>query len=108
MKKRIENNEYNVILGQNVRKIRKSMKVTQEEFSEILNLNPQFISQVETGKAGLSVETIIKICNASKCSSADIFNNLIKSPSISDKYELLNERDKLIIEQMINYLLDAK
>lgn len=108
MKKEIDNNAYNMILGQNVREIRKSMNLTQEEFAEELNLNPQFISQVETGKAGISVETIINICNFAKCSSANLFYNLIEAPSISDKYELLNERDKSIINQIITYLLNTK
>lgn len=44
------NSAGNTTLGQNIRNIRKRLNLTQEEFAEKLNLNPQFVSQVETGK----------------------------------------------------------
>ena len=108
--KNIENetNVVNNTLGQNIRNIRKNLNLTQEEFAEKLNLNPQFVSQIETGKAGISVDTLINICNIANCSSGAIFNGVIKSPSIIENYELLTSRDKSIIDQMINCLLNTK
>ena len=38
------NNIGNTTLGQNIRNIRKELNLTQEEFAEKLNLNPQFVS----------------------------------------------------------------
>lgn len=109
MKKEQNNNTTgNLILGQNVRNIRKTMQLTQEEFAEELSLNPQFISQIETGKVGISVDNVINICNTANCSSVNLFKGLINSPDIIDKYELLSERDKSVINQMITYLLNAK
>ena len=46
MKNTIDNSTGNAILGQNIKDIRKSLNLTQEDFAEQLNLNPQFISQV--------------------------------------------------------------
>lgn len=109
MKNEIDNNSTgNLILGQNVKDIRKSMNLTQEEFAEKLNLNPQFISQIETGKVGISVDNVINICNTANCSSVNLFKGLINSPNVIDKYELLSERDKSVINQMITYLLNTK
>lgn len=111
MKNNIDNSNTgtgNVILGQNIRDIRKSMNLTQEEFAEQLNLNPQFISQIETGKIGISVDTVINICNTANCSSVNLFKGLINSPATIDKYELLSERDKSVVNQMITYLLNTK
>lgn len=108
MKNTIDNSTGNPILGQNVRDIRKSLNYTQEVFAEKLNLNPQFISQIETGKIGISVDNVINICNTANCSSVKLFKNLINSPDIIDKYELLSERDKSVINQMITYLLNTK
>ena len=102
------NNTGNIILGQNVRDIRKSMNLTQEEFAEKLNLNPQFISQIETGKVGISVDNVINICNTANCSSVNLFKGLITSPNAIDGYELLSDRDKSVINQMITYLLNTK
>ena len=108
MKNSIDNCTGNSILGQNVRDIRKNLNLTQEEFAEKLNLNPQFISQIETGKIGISLDNAINICNTANCSSANLFKGLINSPSIIDKYELLSDRDKSIINQMITCLLNTK
>ena len=108
MKNTIDNSTGNAILGQNIKDIRKSLNLTQEDFAEQLNLNPQFISQVETGKVGISVDNVINICNTAKCSSVNLFKGLISSPNIIDKYELLSDRDKSVINQMITYLLNTK
>lgn len=109
MKSEIDNNGTgNLILGQNIRDIRKSINLTQEEFAEKLNLNPQFISQIETGRVGISIDNAINICNTANCSSVNLFKGLINSPDVIDKYELLSPRDKSVIEQMITYLLNTK
>lgn len=110
MKKVIDTSTGNLILGQNIKEIRKELNLTQEEFAEKLNLNPNFISQVETGKVGISVDTVINICNTANCSPVNLFKGLINSPNtnINDKYELLNDRDKSIIYQIITYMLSTK
>lgn len=102
------NLDTSIIIGQNVKNIRKKLKLTQEDFAEQLNINSQFLSQIETGKAGISLDNAINICNTANCSSCELFKDLIKSPTIIDKYEYLDDRDKQIINQMINYLLNAK
>lgn len=96
------------ILGQNIKDIRNSINLTQEEFAEKLNINSQFLSKVENGKVGISLDTAINICNTAGCSSVPLFKNIIKSPNIIDKYELLSQRDKSVINQMITYLLNTK
>lgn len=108
MKNTIDNSTGNATLGQNIKDIRKSLNLTQEDFAEQLNLNPQFISQVETGKVGISVDNLINICNTAKCSSVNLFKGLVNSPNVIDKYELLSDRDKSVINQMITYLLNTK
>ena len=102
------NSTGNKVLGQNVKDIRKSLNLTQEEFAEKLNLNSNFISQIETGKIGISIDNAINICNTANCSSVNLFKGLVNSPNIIDKYELLSNRDKSVINQMITYLLNTK
>ena len=102
------NLDNSIIVGQNVREIRKNLNLTQEEFAEKLNINAQFLSQIETGKAGISIDNAINICNTAKCSSNKLFKTLIKSPDNIDNYELLSDRDKNVINEMIKILLDTK
>lgn len=107
MKNTVYNTD-NIILGENIREIRKSLNLTQEEFAEQLNLNTQFISQIETGKVGISIDNAINICKIANCSSVNLFKGIINTPNIIEKYALLDSRDKSIINQMIIYLLTIK
>ena len=102
------NLDNSIIVGQNVREIRKNLNLTQEEFAEKLNINAQFLSQIETGKAGISIDNAINICHPAKCSSNKLFKTLIKSPDNIDNYELLSDRDKNVINEMIKVLLNTK
>lgn len=108
MKNTLDNSTGNAILGQNVKTIRESLNLTQEEFAEKLSLNPQFISQVENAKVGISIDTAISICNLANCSSANLFRGLVNSPNNIDKYNLLSEKNKSVIDQMITYLLNSQ
>ncbi len=102
------NLDNSIIIGRNVKEIRKNLNLTQEEFAEKLDINAQFLSQVETGKAGISIDSAINICNTANCSSNKLFKDLIKSPDIIDRYELLSDRDKSVINKMISVLLGTK
>lgn len=95
-------------IGKNIKNIRQELGLTQEEFAEKLNINSQFLSQVETGRTGISIDNAINICNTANCSSVQLFKGITKAPDIIDKYELLSQRDKLVINQMIVYLLNTK
>jgi len=98
----------NIILGKNIKEIRKKLGLTQEELAEKLDVNFQYLSKVENGKVGISIDNAIKICKIAGCSSVCLFKDILKSPNTNDQYELLEERDKSIIDQMIVYLLNTK
>lgn len=98
----------NSILGANIRQIRQDLNLTQEQFAEKLNVSWQYLSRVENGKVGISLATAINICNLSECSHIKLFKDIIKSPNTANYYELLSSRDKFVIDQMIQCLLNAK
>ena len=102
------NLDNSIIIGRNVKNIRKELDLTQEEFAEKLDINAQFLSQVENGKTGISIDNAINICNTAKCSSNKLFKGIIKSPDIIENYELLSDRDKFVINKMITVLLNAE
>ncbi len=101
-----DKNNDNRILGENIKNIRKNLNMTQEEFSEKINIGCQSLSKIETGKVGISLETAINICKIANCSSVLLFKDIIPLPNITDKYELLSDRDKFVINQLINLLLN--
>lgn len=55
-------NELNYVeIGQRIKLKRKELKLTQEKLSEILDVSPSYISEIERGTSISSISTITKI-----------------------------------------------
>lgn len=59
-------------LGENVRRIRKERKLTQEQLAELTNIDPKSIIAIEAGKRNPTFKTIQKIAKALKVSPKDL------------------------------------
>lgn len=51
-------------LGERIRRVRKYRELTREELSEITGISSKHIYSIESGKSNLTVDKLIKICNA--------------------------------------------
>ena len=101
----------NKIMGNNIRYIRKSNKLSQEKFAELVELSPQFISDVERGIEGISLSTAIRICNMMSCSPLVLFANLINFENYNneiDKFTKLSDKNKEIVLDIMSALLNAQ
>ena len=56
-------------LGKRLWDYRKELKLTREAFSEKCGICAQFLSDIEHGRKGMSVETLYKICTAFEISA---------------------------------------
>ena len=65
------------VVGDNIRQARLDRGLTQEALSDKIDKTPNFISIIERGESGISLSSIIDICNALKISVSVIFNGLI-------------------------------
>lgn len=63
-------NNDNIIIGQRIRRIRTFQKISREKLAEKANISTQFLADIETGKKGMTVTTLKKLCDA-LCVSAD-------------------------------------
>ena len=111
MEKNYSREHINKIIGNNVRFIRKSNKLSQEKFAELLDLSPQFISDLERGVQGISLTTMVKICNTMKCSPMVILSNLIEFDNYNnemDNFINLSEKNQEIIKTIISALLKSQ
>lgn len=63
------------ILGQKIKEFREKNNLTQEEFSELIDCNVNFLSRVETWKNNFFVHNIVKILNTFNISFDDLMNN---------------------------------
>ena len=101
----------NKTIGNNIRYIRKSNKLTQEKFAEKIELSPQFVSDVERGLEGISLVTAIKICNIMKCSPSVLFANLItlkNTESEIDNFTKLSDKNRDITLNIMSALLNMQ
>ena len=111
MEKNYSREHINKIIGNNVRFIRKSNKLSQEKFAELLDLSPPFISDLERGVQGISLTTMVKICNTMKCSPLVILSNLIEFDNYNneiDDFINLSEKNQEIVKTIISALLKSQ
>lgn len=99
----------NIQIGARIKAARESERYTQAQLAEIIDISPQFVSDMERGVVGISFETLIKICRALHV-SADwlLLGSTDYSPSleiIADKLRPLNAAQLRAINSMIDSAL---
>lgn len=52
-----------MLIGRQIQKARKAKKYTQDYVSAQANIGEKFLSQIECGKAGLSISTLLSLCD---------------------------------------------
>ena len=93
-----ENIKY--LLGIKIKEQRNRLKLTQEEFSELIGISQRQVSLIELGKSFPKPETLSKISQACSCKTAELFDfEMIKSPD-KLKDELLNLIEGLSYEKL--------
>ena len=71
------------LLGKRIKELRKERGLTQEEFSELINISQRTLSGIESGKNFLTSQTLDKILEIFKIAPDDIFK--LKSLRASDE-----------------------
>jgi transcriptional regulator with XRE-family HTH domain len=94
------------VLGDRVRAVRKSRKISQERLAELAGLHPVFVSKLETGKVKASVCTYHCIAEALNMRLAELMELPGENESSNNDLVVLfqsaksldNEKQKLFIE----------
>lgn len=73
-------NDLNIHVGIIIRRLREEQNISQETLAFAANIDRTFISQVERGLKGISVNTLYKITNALNIDIIDFFK-LVKNES---------------------------
>lgn len=63
--------------GDNLKKIRKLKKLSQEELAEKLNVSRQSVSKWETGDAYPEMNNLLELCKIFHCKINDLVNDYI-------------------------------
>ena len=104
-----EKKALNVSIGARIQAARESAGLTQERLAELTDRSTQFISTIERGVAGPSLETIVKICDVLSVSSDYVLLGREPVPSadfIAAKLSDLSEAQLRAAGDMIDKLLE--
>jgi transcriptional regulator with XRE-family HTH domain len=91
------------IIEKRIQKIRQAKGYTQQQFSEMVGLSTNYLSDVERGKSSVRLGKLAAIINALECSADEVFIDVIdhgykvKSPRIAARIEALppDEQEKV-------------
>lgn len=88
--------EINIILGQNIRARRSALMISREKLAEKIDVSPRFLADVESGKVGVSIETLKLLATNLSCSTDFLLG--MQTTSVSES--------KILVEEIA--LLDSK
>jgi transcriptional regulator with XRE-family HTH domain len=59
-------------LGESIRTYRKKAKLTQEELSELADLNPKYLGEIERGENTVSLSALVRLAKALRVRVRDL------------------------------------
>ena len=83
-----EKKEIDLLVGNNIKRERIKAGYTQEKFSELIGIGTKSLSAIERGTVGVSLSTLLKICNVLSISS----NSLLYENSHKNDVQAITER----------------
>jgi len=98
-------------IGAKIQYYRTLQGISQESLAEAASVSRRYISDLELGKKGVSVETLISIVNALRITADDILGDLLlekKQSLLSMHFDLLNDCTKEETEILIALLQSSK
>lgn len=105
--------DINLTLGERVNLLRKNLKITREKLAEKVDVSPRFLADVESGKVGVSMQTLKNLCLALS-TTADYLLGLSDDKTdnyaeqISDKLSSIDIKYYPLILGIINELSSLK
>ncbi len=105
-----EKKELNVQIGRQVRQAREQARLTQEQLAERIDVSPQYVSDLERGVVGLSIQTLKRLCLALGVSSDQILFALSPENDLTalmEKCRGLSRGQFALLTEMIDCYLQA-
>lgn len=101
--------DVNVTLGERVKLVRNANKLTREKLAELIDVSPRFLAEVESGKVGVSLQTLKNLCTTLSTTSdyllgLDNENKLSQLELIYSQLENVDEKFYPLISALINEL----
>lgn len=88
------------LLGQKVRQLRKRHKYSQEQFAELIGIDPNSVSRIECGVHYPSLDTLEKIAKTLKVEMRDLFLFSNKESAEELRTYLVQTTSELDVEKL--------
>lgn len=98
----MDSNTQHVEMGIRIWKMRKERRMTRDVLSEKADISPKFLYEIEAGKKGMSVETLLKIALALSVSCDYLLYGDEKS--ISDRLGGLEQGQLESLEKIVELI----
>lgn len=98
-------------IGKVFQEYRLKNNLTQNQVSDLTDVEPRHLSQIERGISKGSIDTLIKLCNAYKITPDivlyDLLDDSVKKTfkAHDDSFKKLSVRDKETIQSLIKHFL---
>lgn len=103
-------NEIALYIGNEILKLRKSHKLSREQFAEKTNLSPNYIYEIEKGNSVPGCIALIDICNAFQIAPSFLLNKYLDiniytaSELLNSDFKKLSSEEKSLIIDIINLM----
>ena len=99
-------------MGQRIMTRRKSLRLTQEELAEKIDVSTQMISNLELGKKAIRPENLAEVCRVLDISADYILTGVNTNNQeiniIAEKLMKLSNKEFEIVSDLIDYMQDKK
>ncbi len=87
--------DLNIEIGSRIRQIREGQKKTREQIAEIANISPQFLFDIESGKKGMTSQTIINLAK-----SLNVSTDFILTGNVTPLSKIVNNLEGLAPDKL--------
>jgi len=73
-------------IGKRITELRKSMNMTKKEFAKLIGISSQYLGKVEAGIHGLSLDSMMALCQATNVSADYILFGTVTDERLKDVF----------------------
>ncbi len=97
------NKEFPLVLGARIKNMRQNKKITREQLAEKIDVSARFLADVESSKVGVSILTLVKLCNVLETTS-DYLLGLTSFSDEEQRYINIDNKIKKIPKGYLEHL----
>ena len=79
--------DFNKVIGVRIKAIRRKKGLSQSRLCDLINMNPSYISYVESGQKGLSLESFVRLANALNSTADELLQDCLENTVRTSNHE---------------------